>query len=436
MADSVKFNSTSETKYNGLATKEAGTFYRTDKHMYLGATQIDNVKASTTESGTIQLGYTTVEPNYAVQTDTNGKAYVTIPNYIAGTGLTLTGKTFAVKITDKLNLDDNTTLLSAKAGKTLKDSLSGYLSLNGETVLGNVFVSGISEGDLGVNYTGGKLYLFGWNVGDNSGQRGLYDSKKQMVINVSDTSTLFYGDLKGNADTATTAGNVTGVVAVAHGGTGVTALWGNPSLLHSLFPADLGSSPYNFIPAFETDWASGGYYSLVNLKAALGINLVNNTADANKSVKYATSAGSATSATSATTAGNVTGIVAIANGGTAANNAATARTNLGITLANLGAAAASHGHSDLQNQINTLNSNKARIIISEQAINFSNGGAYFTKNVASYGTPGFVSVIGVATTMTFSCSVTNGSAAQFQIYIRDTNTAVNGNVTIRVCYFF
>lgn len=55
-------------------------------------------------------------------------------------------------------------------------------------------------------------------------------------------------------------------------------------------------------------------------KSEVGLGNVDNTADADKSVKYATSAGSAAS---------VTGIVGIGHGGTGANNAADARINLG-----------------------------------------------------------------------------------------------------------
>ena len=55
-------------------------------------------------------------------------------------------------------------------------------------------------------------------------------------------------------------------------------------------------------------------------KSEVGLGNVDNTADADKSVKYATSAGSAAS---------VTGIVGIEHGGTGVNNAVDARANLG-----------------------------------------------------------------------------------------------------------
>lgn len=56
-------------------------------------------------------------------------------------------------------------------------------------------------------------------------------------------------------------------------------------------------------------------------KSEVGLGNVDNTADADKSVKYATSAGSAA---------NVTGVVGIANGGTGASNSFAAQTNLNM----------------------------------------------------------------------------------------------------------
>ena len=101
-----------------------------------------------------------------------------------------------------------------------------------------------------------------------------------------------------SATTATTAGNVSGVVAIANGGTGAT-------------------TRQNAIDALAGAVTSGSYLRgdgtdvvMSTIQAADVPTLNQNTTG---------------------TAANVTGVVAIANGGTGASAAATARTNLGAT---------------------------------------------------------------------------------------------------------
>ena len=107
-----------------------------------------------------------------------------------------------------------------------------------------------------------------------------------------------------------------------------------------------GADTHGFI---ATDYSTaniqvgGGSGDSITWKATL----IHSSNIGSQSVNYATSAGSATSAT---TAGNVTGTVAIANGGTGATTAAGARTNLGLGTAatsNTGDfATAGHSHSN------------------------------------------------------------------------------------------
>lgn len=65
------------------------------------------------------------------------------------------------------------------------------------------------------------------------------------------------------------AANVTGTVAVAHGGTGVTSITGTAGLLHALFDNSITNAGY--VPVFTTNWADGGYMSIANLRSALSV---------------------------------------------------------------------------------------------------------------------------------------------------------------------
>jgi len=107
----------------------------------------------------------------------------------------------------------------------------------------------------------------------------------------------------GNAATATTAGNVSGTVAIANGGTGATTAAAALAALAG------GNTSGLFLRG------NGAGIALSAIQASDVPILNQNTAG---------NAATATTATTATTAGNVSGTVAIANGGTGATNAAAA----------------------------------------------------------------------------------------------------------------
>lgn len=133
-------------------------------------------------------------------------------------------------------------------------------------------------------------------------------------------------NISGNAATATsatTAANVTGPVGIANGGTSATTA--------SAARGNLGLAIGSDVPSPLGTGASGTW----------GINITGNAATATSAL-VANSASSATTATTATTAGNVSGTVAVANGGTGATTASGARSNLGLA-----AVAASGSASDL-----------------------------------------------------------------------------------------
>lgn len=132
--------------------------------------------------------------------------------------------------------------------------------------------------------------------------------------------------LSGNASTATTATNQSGGTVAAT--TGSFSGQVTSTLASGTSPFSITSTTLNTnLNADLLDGQHGSYYQ----PASTAITTSN---IGSQSVNYATSAGSATTATSATsattatTATNVSGTVAVANGGTGATDAATARTNL------------------------------------------------------------------------------------------------------------
>lgn len=74
-----------------------------------------------------------------------------------------------------------------------------------------------------------------------------------------------YATSAGSAGTATTAGNVTGTVAIAHGGTGATTRLGAAKALTDETVATPG-----FVVGLTDSWGSFGYTSIANLKTTIG----------------------------------------------------------------------------------------------------------------------------------------------------------------------
>lgn len=113
---------------------------------------------------------------------------------------------------EKLTVGSASTATKATQDGSGNTITSTYVKKSGDTLSGNLWVKTASgEGNLGVNHsTDGsgskKLYLWG-NV--TSGTRGLYDSTKGYVIQVTDSTTTFTGSLSGNATSATSATSAT-----------------------------------------------------------------------------------------------------------------------------------------------------------------------------------------------------------------------------------
>lgn len=93
-------------------------------------------------------------------------------------------------------------------------------------------------------------------------------------------------DTAGFASSAGTAQGVSGTVAIANGGTGATTRLGAAQNLTN----ESVSSP-GYVVGLTQSWGKFGYTSLPQLKTAMSLNNVNNTADANKAVNVSAKLG-------------------------------------------------------------------------------------------------------------------------------------------------
>ena len=154
------------------------------------------------------------------------------------------------------------------------------------------------------------------------------------------------GNLTGNVtgNVSGTANNVTGTVAVAHGGTGqTTAINAANAFANAL---TTGSSDPVDADYYISQYAGGGTTTTTYHRrphSALW-NYIKDKISSILGLTASTYSGKASTAGSADTATNVTGTVAIEHGGTGATSASAARTNLGLGSAATASTASTVGN--------------------------------------------------------------------------------------------
>jgi cytoskeletal protein CcmA (bactofilin family) len=246
--------------------------------------------------------------------------------------------------------------------------------------------------------------------------------------NAATATNVAYSGLTGavptwNQNTTGTAANVSGTVAVANGGTGATTaanaltnLGAYPSSNPSGYTSNTGT--VTGVTATAPVVSSGGTAPVISMAAATAaVNGYMTSTYASKLDGIAAGATNVTNTnqltngagfiTSSGTAANVSGTVAVANGGTGATTAAAARTNLGattlggnlFTLANVAAIAFPRFNAD--NTVSSLDAATFRTAIGA-------GTSSTTGTVTSVGGTGTISGLTLTGTVTSSGNLTLG----------------------------
>lgn len=184
-----------------------------------------------------------------------------------------------VPLTRKINnktLDSDITLTASDVGarsSTWMPTASdvGALPISGGgTVTGHIYTTNTGESNVGCNFKGGILYLFGNN---STGNHGLYDSVKGYIINLNGTTPQFNGNAT-SATTATSATNATNANYATSAGTaadnGAWTLLSSTSVSSSVTFTDSHNCSAYIVWIYQ----SAGYWiSCVHLASNMGYKL-------------------------------------------------------------------------------------------------------------------------------------------------------------------
>ena len=225
----------------------------------------------------VKTGYTTSGKNYKVTTDSNGNLYVNVP-------WTDTNTNTWRPVVDNLTSTATDQSLSANQGRLLKSYIDTYFAparVGSDSPYSNIstsFIGGVSGGPRGTGWE--FLYRAEHRNGADDGPNYVME----MVSNLTSDSSIYWRKKIGGSDFTSFReiidSNNIGSQSVNYAnsaGSANSVAWGNVSGRPSSLPA---SDVYAWAKA-----SSKPSYT----KSEVGLGNVDNTADANKSVNYATS---------------------------------------------------------------------------------------------------------------------------------------------------